>query len=154
MRWRDRSRPREDKELIQLRRANFCRMRIQYSQAFDEEMANGDSLITKDGKKGHQSSTASRLSKTSELLERIFIVIFSPEDLKIVKDEPEKRRRFIDRELCQIKPGYYSDLSSYKRVLRQRNVYLKERAIDTSVLDIWDHELARYGSESDHQTAG
>mgnify|MGYP002170036469 CR=1 FL=1 len=71
----------------------------------------------------------------------------SSEDMKIVKDEPEKRRKFIDRELCQIKPGYYSDLSNYKRVLRQRNVYLKESAIDISILDIWDHELARYGAK-------
>ena len=37
-------------------------------------------------------------------------------------------------------------MSSYKKVLKQRNMYLKEREIDTSVLDIWDYELARYGS--------
>ena len=102
-------------------------------------------LITKEGKKIIKIDGV-KASKTSQLLERIYIVIFSPEDLKIVKDEPEKRRRFIDRELCQIKPGYYSDLSSYKKVLKQRNMYLKEREIDTSVLDIWDYELARYGS--------
>lgn len=39
--------------------------------------------------------------KTSELIDNIIIVIFSPEDLKIVKDEPEKRRKFIDRELTR-----------------------------------------------------
>ena len=77
----------------------------------------------------------------------MYIIIFSPEDLKIVKDEPEKRRKFIDRELCQIKPGYYSDLSNYKKVLRQRNTYLKETDIEPSVLDIWDFELAKYGSK-------
>ena len=42
-------------------------------------------------------------NRISDLLENVYIVIFSPDDLKIVKDEPEKRRKFIDRELCQLK---------------------------------------------------
>ena len=87
------------------------------------------------------------ISKTSDLLENIYIVIFSPEDLKIVKDEPEKRRRFIDRELCLIKPYYFDCLSSYRKVLLQRNTYLKEKNIEKSVLDIWDTQLSSYGAK-------
>ena len=132
-----------DKDLIRFGE-EFCRIHT-VSKAFDEEMET-EILITKEGKKIIKIDGV-KASKTSQLLERIYIVIFSPEDLKIVKDEPEKRRKFIDRELCQIKPGYYSDLSNYKRVLRQRNVYLKESAIDLSILDIWDHELSRYGAK-------
>lgn len=85
--------------------------------------------------------------KISELLENVYVVIFSPDDLKIVKDEPEKRRRFIDRELCQLKPVYYDTLSRYKKALSQRNFLLKEENADPSVLDIWDEEIARYGSK-------
>ena len=69
------------------------------------------------------------------------------EDLKIVKDEPEKRRKFIDRELCLLKPSYYNNLSNYKKVLQQRNTYLKEKNVDPSVLDIWDMQLAHFGSK-------
>lgn len=87
------------------------------------------------------------IKKTSDLLENIYIVIFSPEDLKIVKDEPEKRRKFIDRELCLLKPAYYDSLTNYKKVLSQRNIYLKENYIDNSVLDIWDMQLSKYGSK-------
>ena len=87
------------------------------------------------------------ISKTSDLLENIYIVIFSPEDLKIVKDEPEKRRRFIDRELCLIKPYYFDCLSSYRKVLLQRNTYLKEKDIEKSILDIWDTQLSSYGAK-------
>ena len=87
-----------------------------------------------------------RLKKTSQLLDNIYIVIFSPDDLKIVKDEPEKRRKFIDRELCLIKPSYYKDLYDYKKVLLERNTYLKENNIDKSMLDVWDAQLARYGA--------
>ena len=92
-----------------------------------------------------------KIKKTSQLLKNIYIVIFSPEDLKIVKDEPEKRRKFIDRELCQIKPSYYDNLSNYKKVLLQRNTYLKENFIDQGILDIWDMQLARFGAAIMHQ---
>jgi len=88
-----------------------------------------------------------KIKKSSQLLKNVYIVIFSPEDLKIVKDEPEKRRKFIDRELCQIKPSYYDNLNNYKKVLLQRNTYLKEINVDSSVLDIWDVQLAKYGAQ-------
>lgn len=88
-----------------------------------------------------------KIKKIAELLENVYIVVFSPEDLKIVKEEPEKRRKFIDRELCQIKPMYYSNLSRYKKVLLQRNAMLKENSPKISLLEIWDYELAEYGSK-------
>lgn len=102
-------------------------------------------IIKKDAKKAIKKDGVN-IKKTSELLENILIVIFSPEDLKIVKDEPEKRRKFIDRELCQIKPLYYESLSNYKKTLLQRNMYLKETHIDNAMLDLWDVQLAKYGS--------
>ncbi len=86
-------------------------------------------------------------AKTSDLLDNIYIVIFSPEDLKIIKDEPEKRRKFIDRELSIIKPSYYDALSNYKKVLIQRNIYLKEKYIENSILDIWNMQLSKYGAK-------
>lgn len=101
-------------------------------------------VIDKSGKKSVKIDGV-KIKKASQLLENVYIVIFSPEDLKIVKDEPEKRRKFIDRELCQIKPAYYESLSNYKKVLLQRNAYLKEEIVDPSVLDIWDMQLSEYG---------
>ena len=102
-------------------------------------------IIDKTGKKFVKLDGV-KIKKASELLKNVYIVIFSPEDLKIVKDEPEKRRRFIDRELCQIKPSYCDSLSNYKKALQQRNAYLKEEIIDPSILDIWDMQLAAYGA--------
>ncbi len=94
-----------------------------------------------------------KIRKYSELLKNVYSVIFSPEDLKIVKDEPEKRRKFVDRELCQIKPSYYDNLSNYKKILLERNAYLKEIEIDKEVLDVWDIQLAKYGAKIIHQRA-
>ncbi|MGF6376393.1 DNA replication and repair protein RecF [Clostridiales Family XIII bacterium PM5-7] len=101
-------------------------------------------IINKDAKKSIKKD-GTNIKKTADLLENILIVIFSPEDLKIVKDEPEKRRKFIDRELCQIKPLYYDSLTNYKKILMQRNAYLKEEQIEHSILDLWDVQLAKYG---------
>lgn len=89
----------------------------------------------------------SPVRKMSELMKNIIIVVFSPEDLSIVKEEPELRRKFIDRELSQIKPVYFNDLSSYRKALLQRNAYLKEDNIDKDMLAVWDNELVKYGAE-------
>ena len=105
-----------------------------------------DITLKKDAKKAVKKDGVN-VKKTSELLENILIVIFSPEDLKIVKDEPEKRRKFIDRELCQIQPLYYNSLSNYKKTLAQRNTYLKEENPENSILDLWDVQLAKYGAD-------
>ena len=102
-------------------------------------------IIYKDHKKTVKIDGV-KIKKTSQLLDNVYIVIFSPDDLKIVKDEPEKRRKFIDKELCQIKPSYYDNLSNYKKVLLERNTYLKEMTVDPEMLDIWDMQLADYGS--------
>lgn len=88
-----------------------------------------------------------KINKNSEMLENVYIVVFSPEDLKIVKDEPEKRRKFINRELCQLKPVYYDNLARYKKILIQRNFLLKNECLDQSMMDVWNEEIALYGSK-------
>ncbi len=89
-----------------------------------------------------------KLRKNTDILENLYIVVFSPEDLKIVKDGPEKRRNFINRELCLIKPLYYHNLYKYSKIILQRNAFLKEHKYenyDKNMLEIWDNELSKYG---------
>lgn len=122
---------------------NFFRIKIEAEKKNDDicvEMA-----VSKESKAVKLNGR--KIKKTAELLENVYIVVFSPEDLKIVKEEPEKRRKFIDRELCQIKPMYYSNLSKYKKVLLQRNTLLKGNSPQISVLEVWDYELVEYGSK-------
>ncbi|MDO4869646.1 MAG: DNA replication/repair protein RecF [Bacillota bacterium] len=132
----------KDRELIRFGE-DFCRIKTIINR--DDEDEKVEIVISKDGKKGIKKDGI-KLKRTSELLEDYHMIIFSPDDLKIVKEEPEKRRRFINRELCQIRKGYLSDFNNYKRILKQRNTYLKEYNVDENVLDIWDRELAGYGS--------
>lgn len=132
-----------DAELINFEK-DFCKIRTLAEKSFSETEV--EIIIKKDSGKFIKVDGIN-IAKTSDLLDNIYIVIFSPEDLKIVKDEPEKRRKFIDRELSIIKPSYYDALSNYKKVLIQRNTYLKEKNIDFSILDIWNIQLAQYGSK-------
>ena len=94
-----------DREMIRFGE-EFCKIKTDIYA--DGETNTTEILINRDGRKGVKVNGV-RIRKTSELLERIFIVVFSPEDLKIVKEDPEKRRKFTDRELCQICLLYTSD---------------------------------------------
>lgn len=131
-----------DKELVRFGE-EFCRVKTVFESSGEERTT--ETVISKEGKKGIKADGI-KVTKTSELLDRIFTVVFSPEDLKIVKEDPEKRRKFIDRELCQIRAGYLSDLNDYRRILKQRNTYLKEERINEGLLDVWDRQLAECGS--------
>lgn len=83
--------------------------------------------------------------KRPELAGHILVVEFAPDDLKILKEEPDKRRRFINREISKLYPGYYEDLAVYTKILIQRNTLLKEEKADPSLMAVWDEELIRYG---------
>lgn len=88
------------------------------------------------------------IKKAAELFGIVNFVFFSPEDLNIIKNGPSERRRFLDLELCQLNKIYLSDLSSYNRILNQRNKLLKSNyspeLLDT--LEVWDEQLINYGS--------
>ncbi len=132
----------KDRDMVRFG-ADFFRVK---ATAFKEDDLVVEMAVTKEGKKGVKIDGV-KATKITQLLDNVYIVIFSPEDLRIVKDEPEKRRKFIDRELSQIKPSYFNNLNHYKKVLAQRNAYLKEYEIDENILDIWDMQLAEYGSK-------
>ncbi|MCL2858791.1 MAG: DNA replication/repair protein RecF [Streptococcaceae bacterium] len=132
----------KDSEMIRFDE-EFCKVKVTFD--CNDDKKNVDIIIGKEKKAVKIDDL--KIKKISELMNQIFIVIFSPEDLKIVKEDPEKRRKFIDRELCQIKPSYFANLSSYKRILMQRNAFLKEKKIDHDFIDIWDEKLILFGSK-------
>lgn len=103
-----------------------------------------DISILKDGKKAIRINKI-KIKKIGELFGNFNVVMFSPEDLKIIKDSPSIRRKFIDMELCQLKPKYYYNLVQYNKVLNERNTVLKNRNINSDVLDIYDMQLAEFG---------
>ena len=72
-------------------------------------------------------------------------VMFSPEDLQIIKGDPGLRRRFMDMEISQTDPLYYELLIRYKRLLKQRNSLLKairDQNLSQDQLIAWDEEIS------------
>lgn len=87
------------------------------------------------------------IERISELLGILNVVVFSPEDLSLVKDGPKERRNFVDREISQLRPRYYNQLNSYYKSLAQRNNLLKSKNIDEVLLGVYDEQLSVYGTE-------
>jgi len=88
------------------------------------------------------------IKKTVELFGLAHVILFSPEDLGIIKNGPSERRRFMDMELCQLDRIYIYNLSNYNKVLSQRNNLLRQIGHNRELLDtiqIWDYQLFQFG---------
>lgn len=91
-----------------------------------------------------------KLKKAAELLGIANIILFSPEDLSIIKNGPVDRRRFIDTELCQLDKVYLYNLTNYNKIVNQRNNLLKDIIIHPELrdtLDVWDSQLVSLGTK-------
>jgi len=95
----------------------------------------------------------SETSRVRDVLGYVNAVIFSPEDLDIVKRDPSNRRAFMDELIVQLVPRMAGVFSDYERVLKQRNTLLRSAKnmansiSGLSTLDSWDQSLVRIGSE-------
>lgn len=106
-----------------------------------------------------------KLNRLRDLLGEVRAVLFAPEDLALVKGDPEGRRRFLDELLFEIAPRFAGVKADYDRVLKQRTHLLKQmrsmrrgsggrpvggldpaEAAETT-LGVWDAQLARFGAE-------
>ena len=88
------------------------------------------------------------LKRTSEVLGNIYIVLFTPDDISILKEGPAYRRRFLDIMISQLRPNYMRLLSLYKKTMEQRNSYLRQIKLEnksTMLLDVWDEKIAELG---------
>ncbi len=74
------------------------------------------------------------------------VVLFEPDDLRLLHGSPSRRRQFIDRFICQLNPLYKTALHKYERALRQRNSLLKNKYISNDDLFVWNIALSEYGS--------
>lgn len=92
-------------------------------------------IIQKTGKK--MKIDHNDVKKISDYITNMNIIIFYPEDLKIVKDSPGERRKFLNTELSQLYNNYYNILNEYNKLLKMRNDYLKKmESFDISYFEI------------------
>jgi DNA replication and repair protein RecF len=108
-----------------------------------------------DGRKLVRLNGTERI-RAAELSSFLNVVMFTPDDLALVKGSPSVRRRFLDMEISQVSPAYRQWTSTYAKVVSQRNALLKQAkgrgmqsnsaAIDR-LLEVWDRQLVDTGSK-------
>ena len=134
-------RAKKDNEMIKLNEKNAI-VEIEY------EKSDRDGKIKIEiGNKKNIYLNGIKIKKLSELLGNLNIVIFTPDDINILKGGPQNRRRFLDIMISQLRPNYMHILNLYLKTIEQRNKYLrqiKEEHKDENLLEIWDEKLAEY----------
>ncbi len=89
------------------------------------------------------------IDRAGELLGILGVVFFSPDEMKLVKESPVERRRFLDVGLSQQQKSYFISLQRYNKTLKQKNNLLKEYRYSSNIddmLDVWDAGLAKEGA--------
>ena len=134
-------RTKKDKEMIKLNEQNTL-VEVEYAKS------DRDGKIKIEiGNKKNIYLNGIKIKKLSELLGNLNIVIFTPDDINILKGGPQNRRRFLDIMISQLRPNYMHILNLYIKTMEQRNNYLrqiKEEHKDENLLEIWDEKLAEY----------
>ena len=89
-----------------------------------------------------------KVKKLSDYISNINVIMFSINDLKLIKDTPSTRRKLINLEISELNNDYLKYLNYYNKILKQRNTYLKKANIDNvniNYLNILDEKLIEYG---------
>lgn len=138
----------KDKELIKFG-SDFSKLKIDFVNNSRQQTAE---IIIKN----KREAVLNGVKKKSPVMlgEELKAVIFSPVHLSMIKDGPAERRKFVDNALCQIKSGYRNVLKEYSKALNQRNILLKDMAINNSLADmlyIWDKSFAKYAAKIIYQ---
>ncbi|MFA5536160.1 MAG: DNA replication/repair protein RecF [Bacillota bacterium] len=87
------------------------------------------------------------LDNLKQLLGLFSVIIFTPDDLNLIKEGPDYRRRFLNRKIVQLNPLFYEKLLNYQKNLLQRNNLLKRGSVSKGEVEIWNEQLSDVGSE-------
>ena len=132
-------RSKKDSELIKIGKEKAV-IDIDYERS-DRE---GNIRIEIDNKKSFYLNGIKQ-KRLSDIIGKVHIVLFNPDDINIIKGGPVSRRRFLDIMISQLRPNYLHILNTYIKALEQRNIYLKQIKFENKridMLDIWDDKLS------------
>ena len=134
----------KEKELIKIGQ-DYAKINID----FEKEDRKGNIKINIEDKKNVFVNDV-KLNKTSEILGNIYVVLFNPDDINILKQGPANRRKFLNIMISQLRPNYVYILNNYMKILEQRNAYLRQIKFENKnpeLLEIWDERLAELGEK-------
>ncbi|WHH57245.1 DNA replication/repair protein RecF [Petroclostridium sp. X23] len=136
----------KEKELIRFGQ-DFANIKLSF---LNEDQLNCGEMILSQNQKKKIKINEVPINKIGELMGFFNAVMFSPEDLNLIKEGPSQRRRFLDICISQMRPAYFYNLQQYIKVLDQRNNLLKKINKNKSLYEtlfIWDEKLIEYGSK-------
>lgn len=95
------------------------------------------------GKKSKVNTSIKK--RLSEFIGKYKVLLFSPDEIKILKDSPKSRRNYFNIQISQLERFYVKYLNEYNKILKQRNEYLRNSKINYEYLEILDLKLIDYG---------
>lgn len=104
---------------------------------FDPSKSSGKKQFSIDSKISYRLASAYKYP----------VVLFEPDDLRLLHGSPSRRRQFIDRFLSQLDSEYAQALRKYERALKQRNALLKRQFVTIDDMFVWDIAIGEYGAE-------
>ncbi len=113
---------------------------------FKEEGENYSFIYTHRDKKPYLELNNLAIERRSQLFGSFPMVLFSPDHLNIIREGPSYRRNFLDREISLVSPLYFQNLIQYQRLLKSRNILLKEN-FDPVQMEVYEEKLAHYGKK-------
>ena len=134
----------KDNELININK-NYSNVEIEYLK----KDRDGKIKLELNQKKDFYINDM-KVKKISDILGKIYVVLFTPQDINILNDDPNTRRRFLNIMISQLRPMYVHILNKYKKTLEQRNNYLKQIKYENKfpeMLEIWDEQLVELGTK-------
>ena len=134
----------QDKEVV-LKGADMAAVGVQL-QKVSSRMDVQVKLTPNDVRKKSVYVDRKRAARLSDLMGHVQCVIFSPEDLMLVKEGPSIRRRYLDMMLSQLSTAYFTALQQYQKALDQRNSMLREAKkgvrLDHAMMDAFEEAMA------------
>jgi DNA replication and repair protein RecF len=140
--------------------APLVRMSAQRAVVRAEIVHNGRELLVElqiePGKANKARLGRAPTTRPRDILGALKLVLFAPEDIALVRGDPDGRRRFLDELLVARQPRLAAVRADYERVLKQRNALLRTAYLtrrvrgaggDLSTLDVWDAHLAQHGAK-------
>lgn len=105
--------------------------------------------LTQKGKKTKINNSLKK--KISDFISQYKVILFSPDELRIIKESPNTRRNYLNISLSQINKSYIKLLNNYNIIIKNKNDYLKKMFINSNMdggyLDVIDLKIAEYGLE-------
>ena len=134
---------RRDKQLIK-HRESFAELSAQACGRYGKMEIYAK--ITESGREFYLNGN--KITRNADILGNLFSVFFSPQELRLIQDGPDERRRFLNVSISQLSRTYFTALNRYNKVLEQRNNLLKNRdlALIYDTLPVWDLQLCKYAA--------